>query len=271
MEEGPLSMRKDGNVSMGIHPTAVIHPAAEIGSDVSIGPYTVIGEAAVIGDRCELGAHVIIDKWTELGPDCRVSPGAVLGCQAQDLKFEGGKSSVKIGANNLIREFVTVHRSNHEGGATVIGDNNFFMAYSHVGHDCVIGDNTTITNYAGLSGHVKVEDMAILSGYVAVHQFVSIGTLALVSGCSRVVKDVPPYVIAEGNPVRIRGLNSVGLQRNGVSPGARESLKRAYKIIFRSGLNTTQALKEAEGSLEPVPEVKRFIDFIKNSSRGISK
>ena len=256
---------------MGIHPTAVIHPTAEIGRDASVGPYSVIGEGVIIGDGCQLGSHVTIEKWTELGPRCQVAPGAVLGCQAQDLKFKEGKSYVKIGADNLLREFVTVHRSNHEGGATVIGDNNFLMAYAHVGHDCIIGNNVIITSFTGLSGHITVEDCVILSGFVAVHQFVSIGTMAMVSGSSRVVKDVPPYVIAEGNPVRIRGLNSVGLRRNGVSPEARELLKKAYKLIFRSNLNTTQAVQEIENSLEKVPEIERMITFIKNSSRGICK
>jgi UDP-N-acetylglucosamine acyltransferase len=262
---------KNCRVLMGIHQTAIIHPAAEVGREVSIGPYTVIGEGVIIGDGCQLGAHVTIEKWTELGPSCRVAPGAVLGCQAQDLKFEGGKSFVKIGANNLIREFATVHRSNHEGGVTSIGDDNFLMAYAHVGHDCEIGNNTIITSFTGLSGHVRVEDRAFLSGFVAVHQFVSIGTMAMVSGNSRVVKDVPPYVIAEGNPVLIRGLNSVGLQRNGVSPEARQILKRAYKLIFRSELNTTQAVEEIESSLELIPELELLTTFIKNSSRGISK
>lgn len=256
---------------MGIHPTAVIHPTAEIGSEVSIGPYTVIGEGVTIGNGCQVGPQVTIEKWTELGPNCQVAPGAVLGCPAQDLKFKGGKSFVRIGANNLIREFATVHRSNHEEGATVIGDDNFLMAYAHVGHDCQIGNNTIITSFTGLSGHVKVEDKAFLSGFVAVHQFTSIGTMAMVSGNSRVVKDVLPYVIAEGNPVRIRGLNSVGMQRNGVSPEAREILKKAYKLIFRSELNTSQAVQEIESSLEPIPELERMMTFIKNSSRGISK
>jgi UDP-N-acetylglucosamine acyltransferase len=187
------------------------------------------------------------------------------------LKFKGEKSFVKIGANNLIRDFATVHRSIHEGGTTLIGDNNFLMAYAHVGHDCVIGNNTIITSFTGLSGHVTLEDRVMLSGFVAVHQFVSIGTMAIVSGNSHVVKDVPPYVIAEGNPVRIRGLNSVGLQRNSVSPHARELLKRAYKMLFRSNLNTTQAIQEIENSLEQVHEIKHLITFIKNSSRGIFK
>lgn len=256
---------------MGIHHTAIIHPSAEIGPHVSIGPYTVIGQEVIIGEGCELGAHVTVEKWTELGPNCRVAPGAVLGCEAQDVKSEGCKSFVRIGANNLIREFVTVHRSNHEDGATVIGDHNFLMAYAHVAHDCVIGNNTILTSFTGLSGHVKVEDYALLAGFVAVHQYVSIGTIAMVSGCSRVVKDIPPYVIAEGNPTCIRGLNTVGLQRNGVSPRARELLKRAYKIVFRSNLNTTQALQEVEKSLEPAPELEHLVTFIRNSSRGICK
>ncbi len=256
---------------MEIHPTAVIHPTAEIGHEVSIGPYTVIGEGVTIGNGCQLGPQVTIEKWTELGPNCQVAPGAVLGCPAQDLKVEGGKSFVRIGANNLIREFATVHRSNHEGGATVIGDDNFLMAYAHVGHDCEIGNNTVITSFAGLSGHVKVEDKAFVSGLVAVHQFVSIGTMAMIGGGSRVVKDVLPYVLAEGNPLRIRGLNSVGMQRNGVPPETREILKKAYKLIFRSELNTSQAVQAIESSLEPIPELERMMTFIKNSSRGISK
>lgn len=256
---------------MGIHPTAVIDAGAEIGQEVSIGPHTVIGKDVIIGDGCNIGPNVTIESCTELGPNCQVSPGAVLGCPAQDLKYEGGKSFVKIGADNLIREFATIHRSNHEGGATVIGDGNFIMAYAHIGHDCQIGNNVIITSFTGLSGFVKVEDSAVLSGFVAVHQHVSIGTMAMVGGSSRVVKDVPPYVIAEGNPLRIRGINSVGLKRNGVTPHVRDQLKRAYKLIFQSGLNTSQAIEEVERGLDPLVEVQRMVSFIRNSSRGICK
>jgi UDP-N-acetylglucosamine acyltransferase len=254
---------------MTIHPTAIVHPQAELGDGVNIGPYAVIGEHVRIGAGTSVGPHAVIDGWTTIGEACEIGVGAVLGGAPQDLKFRGQRSYLRIGAHTCIREYVTIHRSAEEEGATVIGAHNFLMAYTHVAHDCRLGDHVIMVNYAGLSGYVEVEDRAFISGHNAVHQFVRIGYLAMVSGASRVVKDVPPFMIAEGNPTRIRGLNVVGMRRLGLAPAARAELRRAYRVLYRSGLNTSQALQRLREAGFTGDEVQRLIAFIAASKRGI--
>lgn len=246
-----------------------VHKGAEIDSDVSIGPYSVIGENVKVGRGTKIDSNVVIKGWTEIGEGCQISSGAVLGEAPQHTGYKGEKSYVKIGNHNIIREFVTIHRSYREEEATCIGDNNFLMAYSHVGHDCLIGSHVIITSFVGISGHVALEDSVVLGGHTAIHQFVRIGTLAMVSGTSRVVKDVPPYFIAEGNPTRIRAVNSIGLQRADIDQETRSNIKRAYKILYHSNLNTSQALEKIKQELKTGKEIAHLIKFIEKSERGI--
>jgi UDP-N-acetylglucosamine acyltransferase len=254
---------------MNIHPTATIHPKAELADGVSVGPYAVIGEHVCLGAGTTVAAHAVLEGWTSIGESCDIGVGAVLGGAPQDLKYRGQRSFLRVGAHTCIREYVTVHRSAEEDGVTVIGAHDFLMAYTHVAHDCRLGDHVIMVNYAGLSGYVEVEDRAFISGHNAVHQFVRIGYLAMVSGASRVVKDVPPFMIAEGNPTRIRGLNVVGMRRLGLTPQVRGELRRAYRLLYRSGLNTTQALEGMRQAGLSSAEVQRLIAFVEGAKRGI--
>ena len=254
---------------MSIHPTATIHSKAELGDGVSVGPYAVIGEHVRLGDETSVGPHAVIEGWTTIGQRCDIGVGAVLGGLPQDLKFRGQRSFLRIGDDTCIREYVTVHRSAEEDGVTIVGAHDFLMAYTHVAHDCRLGDHVVMVNYAGLSGYVEVEDRAFISGHNAVHQFVRIGYLAMVSGASRVVKDIPPFMIAEGNPTRIRGLNVVGMRRLGLGPQVRRELRRAYHLLYRAGLNTTQALEGMRQEGLVSGEVQRLITFVEGTKRGI--
>ncbi|MBI3329143.1 MAG: acyl-ACP--UDP-N-acetylglucosamine O-acyltransferase [Nitrospinae bacterium] len=254
---------------MNIHPTASVHPKAQLGDGVSVGPYAVIGEHVCIGAGTTISPHAVLEGWTTVGNACEIGAGAVLGGPPQDLKYRGQRSFLRIGDHTHIREYVTIHRSAEEDGTTVIGAHNFLMAYTHVAHDCKLGDHVVLVNYAGLSGYVEVEDRAFISGHTAVHQFVRIGYLALVSGCSRVVKDIPPFMLAEGNPTRIRGLNVVGMRRLGIGPAARTKLRQAFRLLYRSGLNTSQALQQIRQARFTGGEVQRVITFIEGSKRGI--
>ena len=254
---------------MNIHPTATIHPKAELGEGVSVGPYAVIGEDVRLGEGTIVGPHAVIEGWTTIGQRCDIGVGAVLGGPPQDLKYRGQRAFLRIGDHTCIREYVTVHRSAEEDGVTSIGAHDFLMAYTHVAHDCRLGDYVIMVNYAGLSGYVEVEDHAFISGHNAVHQFVRIGYLAMVSGASRVVKDIPPFMIAEGNPTRIRGLNVVGMRRLGLKPSARAELRRAYQLLYRSGLNISQALDGMRQEGLTSSEVQRLMAFIEGAKRGI--
>lgn len=254
-----------------IHETAVIHPGARLGKDVEVGPYAVIGENVIIGDGTKVGAHVVIDGWTSIGKNCVIFPGASIGAEPQDLKFYGEKSYVFIGDNNKIRECVTVNRATGEGEETRIGSNCLLMAYAHVAHNCVVGNNVVLANAATLAGHVVVEDRAIVGGLAGVHQFVKIGRNAMIGGASKVVQDVPPYVIVDGHPAKVAGLNNVGLSRNGVSEMARRNLKRAYRILYRNGLSLAQAIAVMEQELDSCPEIEHFMRFLRNAERGICR
>jgi UDP-N-acetylglucosamine acyltransferase len=254
---------------MNIHPTATIHPEAELADGVSVGPYAVIGEHVRLGAGTTVGAHAVIEGWTTIGNSCDIGVGAVLGGAPQDRKYRGQRSFLRIGDYTCIREYVTVHRSAEEDGVTIVGAYDFLMAYTHVAHDCRLGDHVIMVNYAGLSGYVEVEDRAFISGHNAVHQFVRIGYLAMVSGASRVVKDIPPFMIAEGNPTRIRGLNLVGMRRLGLDPSVRRELRRAYHLLYRAGLNTSQALEGMRQEGLTSGEVQRLITFIEGAKRGI--
>ncbi|MGP1382105.1 MAG: acyl-ACP--UDP-N-acetylglucosamine O-acyltransferase [Thainema sp.] len=248
-----------------IHSTAVIHPGAKLHPSVEVGPYAVIGEHVTIGADTTIGAHVVLDGHTEIGDRNRIFPGAVIGAESQDLKYDGSLNLVKIGNDNRIREYVTINRASHAEGATVIGDRNLLMAYVHVGHDCVIGNETTIANGVALAGHVHIESQARISGILGVHQFVHIGRLAMVGGMSRIDRDVPPFMLVEGNPCRVRSLNLVGLQRAGMGELADGQLmryfKKAFRMLYRSDLTFDQALAELAtlADYEPIQHLYQFL------------
>lgn len=253
-----------------VHPTAIIHPQSRIGADCEIGPYCVIGEHVELGPGCRLHSHVVIDGHTRLGQSNEIFPFASIGLRTQDLKWKGGLTRTEIGDHNTIRECVTIHSATGEGEATVIGSHNNILASSHIGHNVVLG-NRVIISMAALAGHVVVEDHALVGGLSAVHQFCRIGTMAMTGGCTKVVQDVAPYVIVDGNPAEARTINKVGLERNGVPEGAQAALRQAYKILFRDGLTTSNALARIESELPPLPEVKHLVQFIRGSERGITK
>jgi UDP-N-acetylglucosamine acyltransferase len=252
-----------------IHPTAIIHPGARLGENVSVGPYSIIGGGVVIGDGCRIASAVLIDGETTLGTDNRVFHGAVIGSVCQDLKYRGERTFVRIGDGTTIREFVTVNSATGEGESTIIGSNVLLMAYVHIAHNCHIGDNVILANAVNLAGHVHVHDFASIGGVTPVHQFVEIGEHAFVGGGSRIPQDVPPFVKVAGNPARVAGLNGIGLTRRGFTAEQRSLLKKAYVLLFRSGLNVSQALERIDAELPRTDEISMLVDFIRASKRGI--
>jgi UDP-N-acetylglucosamine acyltransferase len=253
-----------------IHPTAIVHPQAQIGSGCEIGPYCVVGEHVTLGDNCRLYSHVVIDGHTRLGKGNEIFPFASIGLKTQDLKWKGGITRTEIGDHNTFREYVTIHSATSDGDATRIGSHNHILAYSHIAHDCVIGSHIIMSNCATLAGHVTVEDHAVIS-ISAIHQFCRIGKLAMIGGCSKVVQDVPPFMIADGNPAETRTINKVGMERQGITDEAQNALKQAYKILFREGLSIPNALTKIEKELPPLSEVQHLVQFVRASERGISK
>ncbi len=253
-----------------IHPTAIVHPQAQIGADCDIGPYCTLGEHVELGAGCRLISHVVIDGHTRLGRENVIYPFASIGLKTQDLKWKGGVTRTDIGDHNAIRECVTIHSATSDGEATVIGSHNNILASSHIGHNIVMGSHV-IVSMAALAGHVIVEDYALVGGLSAVHQFCRIGTMSMIAGCAKVVQDVPPYMIVDGNPAETRTINKIGLERNGVSEEAQVALRHAYKILFRDGLTTPNALARIESELPPLPEIKHLVQFVRASERGITK
>jgi UDP-N-acetylglucosamine acyltransferase len=253
-----------------IHPSAIIHPKAQIGTGCQIGPYCVIGEHVALGDGCRLYSHVVIDGHAALGKENEIFPFASIGLKTQDLKWKGGVTRTEIGDHNTFREYVTVHSATGDGDATRIGSHNHVLAYSHIAHDCLLGNHIIMSNCATLAGHVTVEDHAVIS-ISAVHQFCRVGKLSMIGGCSKVVQDVPPFMIVDGNPGETRTINKIGLERNGVSEESQTALRQAYKILFREGLTISNALIKIEAELPDLPEVKYLVQFIRASERGISK
>ncbi len=255
---------------MKIHETAIIHPGAQLGEDVEVGPYSIIGENVSIGRGTRIWPHVHLEGWTTIGEDCRIFTGATIGNDSKDLKYKQGRRTLAvIGDRNVIREYVSISRATGKDDATAIGNDNLLMTFVHIAHDCKIGNNTILASFATLGGHVVIEDRAIIGAQAAFHQFVRVGTMALAGACSKVVQDIPPYMISDGYPSSVRGLNVVGLRRNGVSPEARLLLKRAYRLLFRSNLNTTQALEKIREEVEMCEEVAHLLEFIESSERGI--
>ncbi len=253
-----------------VHPTAIIHPKAQIASDCEIGPYCIIGEHVELGPGCRLHSHVVIDGHTRLGRENDIFPFASIGLKTQDLKWKGGVTRTEIGDHNTIRECVTIHSASGDGEATVIGSYNSILASSHIGHNASLG-NRVIISMAGLAGHVVVEDFAVVGGMTGVHQFCRIGKMAIVGGCSGIRQDVAPFMLVEGDPGRTRTINKVGLERNGVSTEAQSALKQAYKILFREGLTTPNALARIEQEVPSVAEVRYLVQFVRTSERGITK
>jgi UDP-N-acetylglucosamine acyltransferase len=254
-----------------IHPTAVIHPGAQIGADCEIGPYCVIGKDVVLGARSRLHSHVVIDGHTRLGEENQVFPFVSIGLRTQDLKWKGGITRTEIGDKNTFRESVTIHSATADGEATIVGSHNHILAYSHIAHNVTLANHIIMSNVATLAGHVIVEDRAVIGGLAAVHQFCRIGKMSLIGGCSKVVQDVVPYMIVDGNPGETRTVNKVGMERNGVSEEAQAALRQAYKILFREGLIISNALTQIEAELGNVPEVQHLIQFVRTSERGITK
>lgn len=254
---------------MLIHPTALVDQTAQLAPTVKVGPYAVIEEDVQIGHNCEIGAHSVIKRFTKMGERNRVFEHAIIGGEPQDVKFKGERSYLEIGDDNLIREFCTLHRASGEDGVTRVGSRNFFMVGVHIAHNCIIGDDNIFANDVALAGHIMVEDHVFLSNNVGAHQFVRMGRYAMVGGKSKIVQDVLPFFITDGNPPRARGVNSVGLRRASFSSDARSSIKSAYRILFRTG----RSLDDAVAELEQVDDsnVAHLVRFIRQSKRGITR
>lgn len=253
----------------GIHPTAIIHPSAVLGKNVSVGPYAIIDEDVVIGDDCIVGAHAAIHRYTTIGKGNRFFPGCSIGGEPQDLKFVGEKSYTIIGDGGTFRECCTVGRACGEGAETRIGNNILMMAYTHVAHNCIVGNDVIMSNVATLAGHVVVEDRAIIGGLAAVHQFTKIGRNSMIGGMARINQDVPPYMIVAGDPAFVSGLNSVGLARAGMPLDERSELKKAFRILYRSGLTLKDAISTMEQELNSFDSVEHLLRFLRNVERGI--
>jgi UDP-N-acetylglucosamine acyltransferase len=252
-----------------IHPTAIIDPSAEIGAGVVVGPYCVIEAGVAVGEECWLQHHVTICGPSKIGRGNKFYAYASIGQQTQDLKYAGEPTHLEIGDGNCFREFVTVNRGTAPNAVTRIGNGGNFLAYSHIAHDCVVGDSVIFSNNGTLAGHVEVGDHAVIGGLTAAHQFCRIGRFAITGGCSKIVQDVPPFMIADGNPAKVRGVNTVGMERHGFAPETVKQIKEAFRVIYRAKLNVTQAIEQIGNTLSPIPEIAQLVEFLKTSQRGI--
>ncbi|MFL5502152.1 MAG: acyl-ACP--UDP-N-acetylglucosamine O-acyltransferase [Gemmatimonadaceae bacterium] len=252
-----------------IHPTALVSPNAEVASDVEVGAYAIIGDNCTVAGGCIISARATLERNVVLAANVRVGMGTILGGPPQDLKYAGEETTVEIGEGTVIREYTTINRGTSQSFKTTVGRDCLLMSYVHLAHDCHIGDNVILSNVVQLAGHVTVEDRAIISGLSAAHQFVRIGRQSFIGGMSRVSKDIPPFLKAVGNPVRLYGLNTVGLQRSGMDEATIKELKRAYRLLFRSDLNVTQAIERAQEEIDNLPEVRELIRFVGASERGV--
>jgi len=253
-----------------IHPTALVSPKAYIHDEIEIGPYSIIEENVIIHRGCKIGPHVHIQGYTEIGAGCSVFTGAVIGSMTQDLKYKGEKTYLKVGKNNTVREFVTMNAGTSDGESTVVGNNNLIMAYVHIAHNCIIGDNVIIANAGTLAGHVIIEDFAIIGGLVGIHQFCRVGRHSITGGCSKISKDIIPFVMADGYPAVPYGINRVGLKRRKFTAAKIAHIEDIYKKLFRSGLNVSDALQDIK-KMEKSEELTQIVEFIKKSERGIAK
>lgn len=254
-----------------IHPSAIVHPDAVLGEGVEVGPWAFIDGMVKIGARTKIGPRVTIEGRTTIGEDNVIFTGAVVGSLTQDKKADGGVSYLKIGDRNVIREYATLNPGTLNGTETVVGNDNLLMAYCHVAHDCVIGNGATLANNATLAGHVIVEDQAIIGGLSAVHQFVRIGKLSITGGCSKVVQDIPPFMMVDGHPAQAFGINSVGLDRAGYTPEDKSAIKKTFKVIFKSRLILKNVIAQIRQDIPLTPSIQTIIDFLETSERGICK
>lgn len=252
-----------------IHPTALVSANAELASDVEVGAYAIIGDNCTVASGCVIAPRATLERNVVLAANVRVGMGTILGGPPQDLKYAGEETTVEIGEGTVIREYTTINRGTSQSFKTTVGRNCLLMSYVHLAHDCHIGNHVILSNVVQLAGHVTVEDRAIISGLSAAHQFVRIGRQSFIGGMSRVSKDIPPFLKAVGNPVRLYGLNTVGLQRSGMDEATIKELKRAYRLLFRSDLNVTQAIERAQEEIDNLPEVRELIRFVEASERGV--
>ncbi len=252
-----------------IHPSAVVSPDAQIGEDTEVGPFCQIGPRVVIGDRCRLLGHVTVEGPTTIGSDNIFYPYGSIGHRSQDLKYAAEPTFLEIGDRNSFREFCTVNRGTAPEAKTTVGNDGNFLAYSHIAHDCTVGNHVIFSNNGTLAGHVIVEDYAVIGGLSGVHQFCRIGRHSIVGGCTKIVQDVPPYMIADGNPAEVRGVNQVGLERRGFSPDDARALREAYRILYRANLNVRQSCEKIRAELGNADVLAHLIAFIETSQRGI--
>lgn len=257
-------------MARSLHPTAIIEPGAQLGEDVIIGAYAYVGPEVVLGDGCKLHHHATVEGYTTLGRECELYPFTCIGTKTQDLKFRGGRPGTRIGDRNIFREYTSVHGATKDGEFTVLGNDNLLLAYCHVAHDCQVGNNLIASNSVGLAGHVVVDDHVTLGAKCGVHQFCRVGSHVMVGAMSKIVQDVPPYLIADGNPAIARSINKIGLERHGFSAEQLESIKHAFRIFYRTGLNRTQAFEKLHAHpLAATPEFRNFLQFVEKSERGV--
>src|SRR5436190_9121870 len=252
-----------------IHPTAIVDSTAQLGSGTIVGPYCIIGSNVDVGRSCWLQHHVTLMGPVRVGARNKFYAYCSIGQQTQDLKYAGEPTYLEIGDENTFREFVTVNRSTKSDGKTQIADRGNFLAYSHIGHDCIVGDAVVFSNNGTLAGHVRIDDHAIMGGLTAVHQFCRLGRFAITGGCSKIVQDVPPFMIADGNPAKVRGINIIGLERNGFTAESIRTIKEAFRLIYRSKFNTRQAVDAIQQDLPASPEISQILEFVRGSERGI--
>ena len=254
-----------------IHSTAIVNPGAELDEGVEIGAYSIVGAHVKIARATRVMPHVFLDGWTTIGEGCTIFPFASIGTQTQDLKYKGAVTFVEIGDHTTLREYVTVNSGTNEGDVTRVGARCHIMAYSHVAHQCIVGNGVIIANAGTLAGHVIIEDNAVIGGLCGIHQFVRIGRLSIIGGCSKATQDIPPFMMADGNPASIHGLNTIGLQRHAVMETARRTLKEAYRILYRENLTTRAAIEKMKTELTLCPELNHLIAFVSESERGIAR
>lgn len=254
-----------------LHPTAIVEPGAQLGSDVMLGAYAYVGAGVTLGDGTRVHHHASVEGNTVLGGQCEVFPYACIGGKTQDLKFKGGNPGVRIGARNVFREYVTIHAATNDGEFTRVGSDNVLLASCHVAHDCALGDHIVMSNGAVLAGHVTIEDHVVIGGYGGIHQFCRVGTFAMLSATAKLVHDLPPYFIADGTPAEIRAINRVGLERNGFTPEQLDRVKQIHRILYRDGLNRSQALEKLGAHAESASrEFQHMLEFARRSERGLA-
>ncbi len=254
-----------------LHPTAIVEPGAELGADVVLGAYAFVGAGVTLGDGTRLHHHASVEGNTVLGAGCEVFPYACIGGKTQDLKFKGGNPGLRVGARNVFREYVTLHAATNDGDFTRVGSDNVLLATCHVAHDCVLGDHIVMSNGAVLAGHVIVEDHVVIGGYGGIHQFCRLGAYSMLSATAKLVHDLPPYFIADGTPAEVRAINRVGLERNGFTPAQLDRVKQIHRILYRDGLNRSQALEKLAAHAEASStEFQRLLAFAQSSTRGMA-